>query len=137
MKMIYISHPYSSDEQANKVKAHRLAAELAEAYPGIVFVNPLNAMSHTATANLSYETIVEQCVELMKRCDAVIMVDGWDMSVGCSREFYSALAEGMIIYHGVAEFRHSMDSGGYQYCRRNYWTREENLKARGTRYAPK
>ena len=105
MQMIYLSHPYTGDEENNLNRAEELAAKLTVDYPGIVFVNPLNAMRHMKKTNLPYEQIVGQCGELMKRCDAVIMAEGWQKSVGCCMEQQNAQAAKMKIYDGVAQWQ--------------------------------
>ena len=105
MQMIYLSHPYTGDEENNLNRAEELAAKLTVDYPGIVFVNPLNAMRHMKKTNLPYEQVVGQCVELMKRCDAVIMTEGWQKSVGCCMEHQNAQAAKMKIYDGVAQWQ--------------------------------
>ena len=108
MKAIYISHPFSGDERVNTYKAQLIAAGLSEDYPNMLFVNPINAMRHLRNTELSYEVILGQCIELMKRCDAVIMVGNWRDSIGCNQEYQNAKAAGMTVYDGIAEFKKSM-----------------------------
>lgn len=107
MKTIYISHPYTGDETMNRDKAHLIAARLVKEYPGTVFLNPLDAMRHTVTAGLDYETIVRQTVELLRRCNSIIMTGNWRESRGCMMEYRVAQDIGMRIYDGIEDFRKS------------------------------
>ena len=112
MEMIYLSHPYTGNEKENRAKVRRIAASLAEEYPDTLFMNPLDAMRHAAEAGLDYETTIGQCIELMRRCDGVILLDGWRGSVGCRKEFRAARDSGTRIHDGIAEFRKSTGREG-------------------------
>ena len=105
MRAIYISHSYTGDEKKNRKKARKIAKRLSLEYPHIVFYNPLDAMRHTVTAGLGYEETLAQCVELLRRCNSVILLDGWRESVGCRKEYRTARDIGMRIYDGIEEFR--------------------------------
>lgn len=108
MKMIYLSHPYTGSEEENRAKARRIAARLTKEYPDTLFMNPLDAMQHTVAAGLGYEETLAQCVELLRRCNSVILLDGWRESVGCRKEYRTARDIGMRIYDGIEEFRQGM-----------------------------
>ena len=111
MRMIYLSHPYTGNEQANRFHAHRIAAGLAREHPGIVFLNPINAMRHTVTAGLDYDTVIRQCLEILSRCDGIIMAGEWRESRGCMAEFRAAQGIGMQIYDGAGEFARECREG--------------------------
>ncbi len=109
MKAFYISHPYTGDEDMNRVKSIYIAAKLAEKYPKILFVNPLSAMYHTMTAELDYDAIMRQCEELLGRCDGVIMTGNWQESKGCRQEFEFAQKNNMPVYVGIDGFEKAVD----------------------------
>lgn len=113
MKTIYISHPYTGDEAMNRDKAHLIAARLAKEYPELVFLNPLDAMCHAVTAGLGYGTVLRQTVELLRRCNSVIMTGNWRESRGCMAEYLAAQDIGMRIYDGLEDFRRNagVDAG--------------------------
>ena len=75
--MIYVSHPYSSAPELNRVRARNeirlLCKEFADTY---VFVNPLDLFIAQSEA-LDDDVILEQAIEVMKRCDGVLFCDGW------------------------------------------------------------
>lgn len=90
MKMVYISHPYTGDEENNMVKAEVITRQLSEMFPSMVFINPLNTMKHLQDTELSYDQILAQCLELMNRCDIMVMARGWEFSRGCVEEHRNA-----------------------------------------------
>ena len=98
MDMIYISHPYTGDEENNKASAERIAADLAKKYPDAVFINPLNAMQHLKGTGIPYETVLEQCKTLLAKCDGIIMAGDWVRSSGCTEEYLYAKALHMNIW---------------------------------------
>ena len=110
MKMIYISHPYTGNERTNDYKARLIAAKLAEEYPDIVFINPLAAMRHLRYTELPYETVLEQCIELLCCCEGIIMAGNWRDSKGCMKEYDFAKKVKFPIYDGIAEFKKAMEN---------------------------
>ena len=98
MKMFYLSHPYTGDEEKNRAEAYFIASRLARKYPDVVFFNPLDAMQHTVTAGLGYDTVLKQCIEILRRCDGIIMAGDWSESAGCREEFRVAKERGLKLY---------------------------------------
>ena len=98
MDMIYISHPYTGDEENNKTSAERIAAEFAQKYPDVVFINPLNAMRHLKDTGIPYEAVLEQCKTLLTKCDGIIMAGDWVRSRGCTEEYLYAKSLHMNIW---------------------------------------
>lgn len=102
MKMVYISHPYTGNEEYNVDEAHYIAKDLSNQFPDIVFINPLNVFKHLQNSNLSYSEIMKQCIELMNHCDAMIMTGDYRSSKGCMMEYNNAKCP---IFEGVSSFR--------------------------------
>lgn len=95
MKIFYVSHPYTGDEEKNRKEARNITAMLKDRYPQYIFINPLDAMRYTT--GLPYEETLEQCLELLFICDGIIMTGDWRHSIGCCREYQTALARRMDI----------------------------------------
>ena len=108
--MIYISHPFSGNEAENKTKAHLIATKLAAKYPAVLFVNPLTAMKHAVAAKLPYGDILDQCIELLSRCDGIIMTGNWRESQGCTKEYKFAKAVKKNIYDGIMGFEQDFEN---------------------------
>ena len=104
MKMIYVSHPYTGNEEANVEDAMKVTNRLAQATKGsFLFVNPL-AVFGDMGETLTYDQILDQCLELLDRCDGVIFCDGWTRSRGCKAEMDKALQANKAIWFGPKHF---------------------------------
>ena len=102
--MIYISHPYTGNEEENLKDAERIATELAKKHPDGVFINPIATMRHEALAGSDYFTILQKDLILLDNCKAVIFCEGWQQSKGCMCEYGYAKAKGLILYNGIEAF---------------------------------
>jgi hypothetical protein len=98
MKVFYISHPYTGAEKSNREDAEKITRELAAAYPQYVFINPLDLMRSQENAELDYEDILFQTIEILRRCNGVIMTGNWTESNGCIKEIQAALNDKKYIY---------------------------------------
>jgi len=98
MVKVYVSHPYTGDEARNIADADRICVQLADLYPDILFVNPLSAMQHMR--NRSYDEVMEQCLELMLICDAVLLTGAYENSDGCFTEAAAAVSAGKPVLVG-------------------------------------
>lgn len=92
MSMIYIAHPFTGNEERNRKMAVRIQRGLQEADPENCYINPLAAFG--ALEGMDYMEILEQCLELLYRCDEILMTPGWKESRGCRLEFACATAWG-------------------------------------------
>lgn len=104
MMMLYVSHPYTGNEEANRERAAAITKMLANTYPDTVFINPLDTFRAQGTGGLSHEELLAQCVELMGRCDGVIFCEGWEKSKGCAEEMEAARQMSMPRWIGVQAF---------------------------------
>lgn len=123
MDMIYISHPYTGDEENNRASAERIAAEFAQKYPDVVFINPLNVMKHLKDTSIPYEVVLEQCKTLLARCEGIIMAGNWKDSRGCMEELGYAKEHHLPVWDNMDEFHaeHAMqdDCCGHHRCCRD------------------
>lgn len=105
--MIYISHPYTGNEKQNIEDAEKIAVELAKKYPDTLFINPIATMKHNGIAGREYKAIINDCLELLGHCQAVIFCEGWQNSKGCMTEYGYAKGMGVFIYESVESFNQS------------------------------
>lgn len=106
MKVYYLSHPYTGDEQANIAAVEQIAVDLCKQYQSCVFLNPLNAMRHEGIADLPYDIALSHCIELLDRCEGIIMCnDNWRNSNGCTAEYNRAKETSKQIFLTIDEFK--------------------------------
>lgn len=74
---------------------------------GDVVVNPAKLDKAVKGRGISREDYLELDLELLKWCDAIVMLNGWQQSRGCNREYGYAVAAGksIIAYDSLAELR--------------------------------
>lgn len=103
-KLVYIAGPYTGvDLKAvdNNIQLSRSAAvELAR--NGIGFISPCLNSAHFESMlgadDPGYEFWIRMTMEMLKRCDAIFMVPGWETSRGARAEFAWASANGMPVF---------------------------------------
>lgn len=103
MKVYYVSHPFTGNEKENRFDARLMTALLQanEEYQDIYFYNPLDAMRAQDIAELSYAEIMACSLEMMRRCDAVVMTGHWPKSKGCSQEFVAAQSYDIPVFQAL------------------------------------
>ena len=98
MVKVYVSHPYTGNEERNIADADRICVQLVDVYPDILFVNPLSAMRHMRER--SYDEVMEHCLELMLMCDDVLLTGAYENSDGCFTEAVAAVSAGKPVLVG-------------------------------------
>ena len=70
-------------------------------------VNPAKLDKTVKGCGLSREDYLDLDLALLRWCDAIVMLDGWQQSRGCNREFGYAIGRGMkiIAYESLAELQ--------------------------------
>lgn len=89
-EIIYISGPMEGVE--NYEKNFRRAENYLE-NQGYEVVNPANI----DVTGMSREEILDMDLKLLRECDAICMLKGWQQSCGANREYGFALAKGMDV----------------------------------------
>ena len=92
MKLIYISHPFSGDEEKNRgtIKAIKAYCIKTTDPTQEFYINPIAAVS--AAQSFTYRTIIEQCLILLSRCDRLLLCGDWQSSRGCWAEYALAIS---------------------------------------------
>ena len=92
--MIYLSGPITGDKayrQKFKAAAEQLRAR------GYAVVNPAELDDVLPVDAMTWEQIMDHCLDLLARCDAVVVLPGWEESRGCNREVGYAQGADMFI----------------------------------------
>lgn len=72
-----------------------LAGTLYEQYPKLTILNPLD--NGEFMLGDDEENIINHDLELLARCDVLLLAPGWEDSKGCNKELNKALDKGMDI----------------------------------------
>ena len=94
MKRVYISPPFTGNEQHNLEHAARVRAALKEAHPEVCYLNPLGMFGDEDT---EYTTALADALELLSVCEEAIFCPGWEKSTGCRAERAYCMQQGIVI----------------------------------------
>lgn len=125
-KRCYISGPVTGRERQAAIDFRSWESVLAKE-KGWEVVNPV-AVNSRLPGSASYEELMEMCDAMMRMCDRIFMMPGWESSKGCWHERMAANAYGMAVFEcrdgiiaegagidissGGVEIRRAGDSGG-------------------------
>lgn len=106
--LVYIASPFSAPTrvgvEVNIERAVWVGIELARL--GVMPVIPHANTAHPEFERCQpYEFWLAGTLELMRRCDAVVMVKGWKRSRGARAEYEEAIARGMPVFFTLQELQ--------------------------------
>lgn len=82
--LIYVSHPFAGTFR-NYQKIRGIVNELSQAHPENAYICPV-LLYKDLYYDEPYEIGINRCLEIEARCDAMILCDGYENSVGCRAE---------------------------------------------------
>lgn len=83
---LYMSGPVSNNPNFMEDFADA-EARLKRRYPDLIIFNPARFFEDT---NWSYDEIMKRCLEMIRFCDAVVLLKGWQDSKGALAEMDEA-----------------------------------------------
>lgn len=86
--LVYISHPFSGLEE-NKLKIENIIRTLTLSYPDNTYVSPVHCFGFLYN-DVSYENGLEFCLNLLEKCDKMMVFGDWRSSRGCTAEILFA-----------------------------------------------
>lgn len=98
MKIAYVAGPYRGDVETNVAKARMVSGLLC--LMGYAVVCP-----HMNTHNMDFHTglpddyWLKATMSLMEKCDLVVLVPGWENSLGTQAEVDRAMLLGIPVHH--------------------------------------
>ncbi len=103
--MGYLSGPMSADCALTRHLYHLVGMETAYRIweAGVAAVSPHANSCGTGRSDLSYEDWMAMDLEILRRCDWILMGPGWEQSAGCRREFNFAMNLDIHVVFGVEE----------------------------------
>ena len=94
MARIYIAHKYQGDKK-NIEKVGKIAKKLQIEHPENSYFSPLHNFSFLDYDDISYEQMLEICIDWLSECDRLIVAS--DISKGVQKEIEFANLVGMEV----------------------------------------
>jgi nucleoside 2-deoxyribosyltransferase len=102
--LIYIAGPYRGDVEANICAAKLRAAECYKVGHDVICPH-MNTAYMDKETGLPDEFWLKTTLNLLRRCDAIVLVAGWEKSQGTLAEIEYAKSVGIPVYEEVPELR--------------------------------
>ena len=102
MKLIYIAGPYSAETawlKKQNIQAAEKAAETVWMLGHAALCPHLNTQYMDGIA--TYDQFIEGSLLMVERCDAVLLIDGWQRSTGAKIEKKHAEKHGVPVFIGL------------------------------------
>lgn len=119
MIVVYVAGPFRAKSMSrrgmNIQRARELAFQVAEA--GAMPLCP-HTNSGSFDGTLTEEFWLEGCLELLRRCDALITVPGWEQSEGTRVEVTQANLWNIPVFYTVPELGAWLASGNATHLKR-------------------
>lgn len=100
MKVVYLAHPYRGAGEwqirANIDRAATVARDLWKL--GLAVLSPVTNSAFMSGPDIPEEVFLRGGLELLSRCDAIVMGPGWRESEGCRAEKRRAEDLGMPVF---------------------------------------
>lgn len=93
MKRVYVAHPFSGNEEENRIKAREQASDLYKL--GYAVLNPCDCIRYME--DKSYAEALDVCLVLLSGCEELLLSKGWEESRGCVIETAYALKHNIPI----------------------------------------
>jgi len=104
MKIIYLSHPYRSGTEwgvwLNIHSAHLYAKDLWR--KGYAVISPVSNTAFMGELD-DFEHWMAGDLEILGRCDILVLAPGWERSEGCKMEYSKAIELGLKVYEDIEE----------------------------------
>jgi len=100
--IIYIAGKYRGNIEENIHTAREMTIKVWEA--GFTCICPhLNTIHFERDCKCPEESYLEGDIEIVKRCNAVLMLEGWQESIGATDEHDFAHREGIPILYNMSD----------------------------------
>lgn len=94
--MIYVAHPYGGKE-ANKQSVDTIMRELIQKDRSRIYFSPIHNFG-MLYFDTEYEKGLNICLDVLDKCDVLVLCGNWRQSKGCIGEYAFAKAKNIKIY---------------------------------------
>jgi hypothetical protein len=106
--LVYLCGPYSGQTEKNIFQARETAKQIWEA--GFTAVTPhLNTYNFHLDCKCTYQDYIEGDLEILSRCDYLLLLPGWEHSQGAKIELEKAKQMGMPIFLNIDDLKDGWD----------------------------
>lgn len=99
--IVYIAGPYRGDVDANIQRAREVAIEMWR-MGYTVFCPHLNTAHFEIDCGVEDARYLQGDLEILARCDAMVLIHGWEKSSGAKDELAFARAKGILVWYWPA-----------------------------------
>ena len=89
-KLVYVAHPFGWLIK-NQKKIDKIMEELVFTDDKNVYVSPIHNYGFAYLEGDEYQRGLDVCLELLKKCDILVICPGWERSRGCKEEVKTAI----------------------------------------------
>lgn len=107
--VVYVAGPYRGDISLNIDRAKAVGMLAAQLGWSPVIPHANTAHFDTMLPEISDEFWLEATLEIMRRCDAVVLVPGWESSIGAVGEKKEAERLLMPVFDNISNLPQAMD----------------------------
>ena len=105
IRVLYVAGPFRAatayEREQNIRRAEAVALDIMRLGYAVICPHALGRFTFGAVPE---EQVMAGLIELMRRCDAVVLVEGWTRSPGTLREICEAVGVGMPVFDDAVMF---------------------------------
>lgn len=95
--VLYVAHPFGGD-LVNIGRAEIQLFKLRKLLPRHTLVSPIHNWRYLNYEASDQVKAIADCVNLLLRCDALILTERWEESAGCRTEYIAAKVKGLPVF---------------------------------------
>lgn len=103
--LIYVSGPYTASTSAevarNVERARQAGLDVRAA--GFVPIVPHLAILNDDPRFFNYDKAMDECLQILQRCNGILMIDGWLQSPGARTEQRAAFRHRIPVFYSIAD----------------------------------
>ncbi|HEW91205.1 MAG TPA: DUF4406 domain-containing protein [Thermotogaceae bacterium] len=104
MKLVFISGPYKADTNW-QIERNIRNAEIASLMVWKLGAVPIcvHTMNRHFFGEIDEERVINGCMDIIMRCDAILMLSGWEESAGSYMEYNFAMKNNVTVFTRIDE----------------------------------